>query len=523
MVLEESSTPPSPSQDLFTNDHVPPSDGNESDSQRASTMRSFTADSTRTVTDAAALATPEELQLQYRVNGGPLRLYQIPFDRMPVQGITRSAAFGSPERTSFTSHYLVDLMTAMEAFNGRPLTQAEAEGMALHVGRRQVYTWAAAYGGVVAGIGWALYKRKTFKFPFRKAKPLECYHVFPFQRAPLLTGRYARAAWHITRGMAYVGLSWSLSVPICDYMGRSTQAIHMARDERTRALTQEFARSLQKAQREIQDDLKGKIGQSVRRPRGQGAPNRADSESSGDGEYYGDSQGGYVQDDNSPASFSQYPYSDTSTNTGILSDAQTQSRTRSQRSSPSSSDPSNRSAFDLEKAERQPRTFDSEYSPPSDSSGSSSPFFDDASPTAGNAPYSTSTSSSPGSAWARIRQSANSPTPPSPNPPSASQSPPTGSSPNKRGIIPPHMRPQSASARQLQQKSARDGYETGGDSFTFSNEVQERQLAKEQAQREFDRMLEAERRGEEGGAGGAGGGGGGGGGESAWSRRRGGS
>lgn len=77
-------------------------------------------------------------------------------------------------------------------------------------------------------------------------------------------------------------------------------------------------------------------------------------------------------------------------------------------------------------------------------------------------------------------------------------------------------RPQSASARQLQQRSAKDEYETSGDSFSFSKEGSERQLAKEQAQREFDRMLEAERRGEEGGADGAGAVE-----KSAWARRRG--
>jgi hypothetical protein len=81
-------------------------------------------------------------------------------------------------------------------------------------------------------------------------------------------------------------------------------------------------------------------------------------------------------------------------------------------------------------------------------------------------------------------------------------------------------RPQSPSARQLQQKSARDEYETSGGSFSFSREGADRQLAKEQAQKEFDQMVEAERRGYGSGIGAAKGGESGGG-ESSWGRRRG--
>lgn len=80
-------------------------------------------------------------------------------------------------------------------------------------------------------------------------------------------------------------------------------------------------------------------------------------------------------------------------------------------------------------------------------------------------------------------------------------------------------RPQSPSARQLQQKSARDEYETSSDSFSFSREGADRQLAKEQAQKEFDQMVEAERRGYGSGIG-ATKGGESGGGESSWGRRR---
>ncbi|KAF7504514.1 hypothetical protein GJ744_002134 [Endocarpon pusillum] len=397
MVLEDILSPG----DGFANDEVAPPDGNEPNAALAPGMMKFTADNIRIVADATATVVSEELHLKYRVNKGPLRHYRIPFDRMPVQGITRRAAFGNRSTTYLTSRTMIELMSFMEALNGRPLTQTEAEGIALSICRKRVYEAAATYGGIVAGCAWAFYKRKTFKFPLRKPKPVERYDVFPLQRAAFLTGRYARMAWHTTRTMAYTGVSWLVLLPLFGYMGNRAQVIHMQRDERTAALSKEFRSSLQRAQRDRQEDRKRKTEQSVGGSAiSQGADqssspsDQPDSQYSGYGEYYGGSKGGYVQDDNSPTSpssqDSQYPYSATSPSTGILSDAQIQSRTRSQRSSPSSSDPSNRNTFSLEKVDRQPRTFDSEYNPPnaSSSSSSSSPFFDDdASPTAGNDPF----------------------------------------------------------------------------------------------------------------------------------------
>jgi len=66
--------------------------------------------------------------------------------------------------------------------------------------------------------------------------------------------------------------------------------------------------------------------------------------------------------------------------------------------------------------------------------------------------------------------------------------------------------------RQTARKEVKDGYETTADSFSFSSSERDKQLAKEQAQKEFDKMLEEERKGVDGGAAGFGG---------AWGRRRG--
>lgn len=118
------------------------------------------------VTEAAAVTTPNELQINFRVNGGPLRQYQIPFDRMPLQGFARTIAFGTPEATALTSHSLIGLMATMERLNRRPLTQTEAEGVALHVGRKQIYKHIPFATGLIFGGGVAFATRKIFRFPF---------------------------------------------------------------------------------------------------------------------------------------------------------------------------------------------------------------------------------------------------------------------------------------------------------------------------------------------------------------------
>ena len=526
MVLEDISSSSSP--DLFANDNVSPSDGNVSP-QPANSFRLFAGTSNRPVTDGSAHVTSAALHLQYRVNGGQLRRYQLPFDRMPVQGITRTAAFGSPLTTARTSNSLVGAMASMESVSGRPLTQSEAEALALHVSRTQVYSAIAQYGGILAGCGWAFYKRKTFKFPLRKPKPIESYNAFPLQRAPLLTGQYARGAWHVTRGIVYMGLSLLVLAPICGQLSKTSEVVHMLKDERMKGLTKEIIVSLQNSLRESKLDPTRTMGQSARNLKGEGAGqvsaawNQLPSEPSAYGEEYGGSKDGYVQDDNSPTS-SQYPYSDTYSNAGTASELQMPSRSRSQRAPPAFQDPSSDPTFDLEKEDRQPRPFEPQPTP---TKSSSSPFFtdddnDNTSPTTSNQPYPNPPATPPGSAWARIRQFANSNTRPSPTP-SPSQPAPVTDPTNKRGITPPHMRTQSASARHLQQKSTSDEYAPGSaesnndNSFSFNNDdSQERQWTKEQAQRDFDHMLEAERRGEDGGAAAAGAGGG----ESAWSKRR---
>ncbi|GME24967.1 hypothetical protein GTA08_BOTSDO04965 [Neofusicoccum parvum] len=103
-----------------------------------------------------------------------------------------------------------------------------------------------------------------------------------------------------------------------------------------------------------------------------------------------------------------------------------------------------------------------------DRSASQSSSYDDASPTGGLGPMDSGSSSTGGSAWDRIRHQA-----------SSGQGASSGS---------------SAAWGKPAQKEQRAG-STLGSSFAFTSSDEERQLAKSEAQREFDERVEKERRG----------------------------
>ncbi|KAL8861135.1 MAG: hypothetical protein Q9178_002349 [Gyalolechia marmorata] len=135
-------------------------------------------------------------------------------------------------------------------------------------------------------------------------------------------------------------------------------------------------------------------------------------------------------------------------NTGIMTDSQMRSEERRMQASPNDSPTENRaSTFRLDKVEKQPKNFDDT--------------FDDASPTAPG-----DVDDGQGNAWERIRRQAQNP-----------------SSGKQRG------------QRRNQIKNEQQGGSAAGDSFTFSSDDEQRQLAKDEAQSEFDARVERERQG----------------------------
>ncbi len=136
-------------------------------------------------------------------------------------------------------------------------------------------------------------------------------------------------------------------------------------------------------------------------------------------------------------------------NTGIMTDSQMRLEEKRMQASPNDSPTENRaSTFRLDKVEKQPKDFNGT--------------FDDASPTApGDADDGQG-----GNAWERIRRQA--------------QNPPPG-----------EQKRQSWN----QVKKEQQGGSAAGDSFAFSSDDEQRQLAKDEAQSEFDARVERERQG----------------------------
>lgn len=390
----------------------------------------------------------EAVNLDYNLNGQH-RSYRIPFDSMPVSGMTRGLCWGGPNTAKVSGILLIDMVRACENITGRQIRQEEAEGIAFYTSRKMMTMYVGQVAALATGYIHAWRGRADMKFPFIKPKPIEKYDVFPLQNLPLLRGNYARYMWHITRGNIYVGMWLFLLNPLFRSVADTRMTVGLYRDPRTHDLTESVKGRIDRLRSNRASEAAGGL-----KNKGQPQPQQKTQ----------------AQDDNSPQSFydnqsygSQNDYAgdsaftDGTTDTGLLSDKNMQQRQVQQTSPNSWSNAQSRMSRSTP-AQSQP-----EQSQQSDF------FVDDASPTAGNDPnmatpqtYERRTS---GSAWDRLR---------------GVSSQQTSSQPSNR----------SFGRSNTDQNSS---YDTKGDSFSFSKDDADRQLAKEQAQREFDAMLERER------------------------------
>lgn len=257
---------------------------------------------------------------------------------------------------------------------------------------------------------------------------------------------------HSLRGSAYASLGVIIVPMAVSAYGATVSAVGEIRDNRLQDVTRELRRQANR-------DLRGRQAGAVERSTGQG------SKSAGDvwkerGERIGGKSGGEAGDDTSSTGGAidygqdeeQGRFSGAGDIGGVLSDRQMRTEERRAQPEAATGSPENRaSTFQMEKVDRQPRSFADDY--------------DDASPTGGGGAMGGGGDG--GSVWERIRnQSA-----------TGGASAPSGSR-GRSGI------------RQEQQEGS-----TTGDSFSFSSEEEQRSYAKEEAQREFDERVEKERRG----------------------------
>ncbi|EXJ94309.1 hypothetical protein A1O1_02703 [Capronia coronata CBS 617.96] len=389
-------------------------------------------------------AESEVLQLGYEMNGKS-RLYRLPFESLPLGSFSRWLLYGGPKRARTTGSQVLDSFRTMEEDLGnQPITQREAEGLTYWISKACLYrvtgdVVACSLGGIVA-----YRNREKMKFPFISPKPLERYNSFPSSYLPLVQGRYAQILWHITRANMYAGLFIIGLSPIFRYVGSFAATSGIYLDDRTRRLV---------------EAVQNRVQRSADRARLPGGPPNGvnaqrqspGSQAQSDNQYSASPQ---QADDGNRGAAATYDYADGPQYEGGLA---ANSDWRSQESGQWSSSPS----YATPSAPEQP----------GQPGGDDLFFDDDASPTVGNGtdlssdmPYNRAR----GSAWARIR-AGDRPTSPQAGGPPASE---LGQQPGASEEFP-----------------SKGGWR--------SRETLQRvpgQPVEKMSQREFDEMLERERR-----------------------------
>jgi hypothetical protein len=330
---------------------------------------------------------------------------------------------------------------------GRSLTTDEQQAMTYWAAKEFSIQSYGAAAGVGAGL-WRTYKTvDTFQFPFYKPN-LEKFptDAFPSRQRPLLTDMKARFIWHAIRASAYTLNGWFVATVIAGSYATTVGIMGQLQDPRMKEIMSQMR---EKAQRE-----KGRLpqpqgdAQTGNPPVWKGRPKAVDDASS---------TGGAFEETLSLGSDRMLTDEDMK--------AQEMRRVQATRQpSPQEStyEPRTPTYQSTPRVDRIPQ-----QSEPSNEGT----FFDDASPTGGRGlQYDTQTPAAPtGSAWDRIRQQA-------------------GSRSNTQSAG------QSAWAKTRSVVSS-DQPSSPSDSFAFSKTEEERQLAKDEAQKDFDARIEQERRG----------------------------
>lgn len=389
----------------------------------------------------------DALNVAYEVKGQQ-RHYRLPFMNMPISGLRKYFAYGGETRAKVSGIMLIDLIRAVENKTGTPLSQQEAEAMAMYASKRTSTMVGAQWFAILGGFFMAWRGRSVMKFPFLRPKPMERYNVFPFGALPILSNGRARLMWHLTRANMYAALFLFAAAPLAGSMGTTQMTVGLYRDSRTHELVKRVGNF---------DRIQGNRASA-------GASTQPASQASKTQQ----SQMTSPQDDASPSAWNDDAYTtslpsdssgdtnftDDSTDTEALNDPNMQRRQARQPPPNAWNRASDKNNQQLDQNR---------------SSSSSDFFFDDASPTAGNDPDMSASqpySRRPaGSAWESIRRGTN-----------------TSQKQNQS---------QSTAFNRNQKEQ---NYENREESFTFSPAQEDAQLAKNQAQRDFDAMLDRERR-----------------------------
>jgi hypothetical protein len=348
----------------------------------------------------------------------------------------------------------------------RPLTGAEASAISEHTARSvRYFAWAQPVSLGIA-IAAAMRGRKTFRFPFYqpKGKKFDPHH-FPSKTMAILKGPRVPFTWHIVRTAAYFPFVWIPTAVFFSSIADTSFQAHVLRDSRLTGLIEDVRRNAK--------NVSNMMEQEARRRRGvQNSPEATRPQTS---QQTGDS----VYRDPTPQDYGSSDYAAQPSNTYDGSSAATEASQSTQPNWPQSAyaqptprqvQERTRKGFGSRQEKEDSDLFDAD---------------DDASPVA---PSARSTDggqgSSSGSAWDRLRQQARS---------GGAQWEKGDSSGQEQGWA------------QLRQDKTRNPKEATPkvDEFSYSKDDEERETRnyeRDQAQKEFDALVEAERRGEGGNA-----------------------
>lgn len=342
----------------------------------------------------------------------------------------------------------------------RPLTPKESEAMAYHTAKGvAISSWGPPLG-IIAGATRYYKTQEKYRFPFagNQLKPDGWWdgERIRIMGQDVMKGLRAKQAVNFLRASLYVAFGNVIVGFLVDSYATTVAVVGEIRDERLKDIMQAVRRQTARQM--------GEISRQERQKRAVGVATGQGEKSVGD--LWKQHRGAIGADDASPTSASfddasptaaGFDYGDEAARLGgnsgngvVMGDEHM--RSQEVRQQPRRNPAGNRAAtFDVEKVERQPRSFDDDY--------------DDASPTGGIGV------ANPGeSAWQRIRRETAS-----------------GASP-RSGRRPP--------ARGPQQEQQEEG-STAGDSFSFMSSEEEKQLARDEAQKQFDERVDKERRGGE--------------------------
>ncbi|KAH0162589.1 hypothetical protein KCU67_g5887, partial [Aureobasidium melanogenum] len=346
----------------------------------------------------------------------------------------------------------------------RPLTQDEVDAISYHFAKSlRTVSWGPPLG--IAGGAIAAYRSmNNFRFPGYTPKPESEGGSFNPERFGPVRGQMARYAWHTLRFQLYGAVGIFFGGLFAASYATSVNAVETGSDPRMKDYIEALKNRAQRHTGQMQPQgqrnpimsQEGRMDQQAQR-----ASQRLGMEDAWKRQDVQRKTSDY--DDMSPTGGAWMDdYKQEAQDTGLLTDEQLNVRARREQSN---ADRAERLEESKAAAQAQSRIDQSRRNNNSSSS-------EDASPQATPAPRSS------GSAWDRIRQ----------------ESATSKGSPRQSPTNTPQVRNEQQEGSTL------------GDSFSFSSSDEERQLAKIEAQKEFDARVERERQGgdfsESGGKGG---------------------